>query len=58
VNTSEDVKIPYILGMKEVSYKAIEVHEDFSNTYDVAVTFDRRYLEKVMNRLSFYTSQT
>jgi len=54
VNTSEDVKIPYILGMKEVSYKATEVHEDFSNTYDVAVTFDRRYLEKVMNRLSFY----
>src|SRR5699024_5155215 len=54
VNTSEDVKIPYILGMKEVSYKAAEVHEDFSNTYDVAVTFDRRYLEKAMNRLSFY----
>src|SRR5699024_4556201 len=54
VNTLEDVKIPYILGMKEVSYKAAEVHEDFSNTYDVAVKFDRRYLEKVMNRLSFY----
>lgn len=54
VNTTDDVKIPYILGMKEVSYKATEVHEDFSNTYDVAVTFDRRYLEKVMNRLSFF----
>src|SRR5690625_3370718 len=54
VNTTDDVKIPYILGMKEVSYRATEVHEDFSNTYDVAVTFDRRYLEKVMNRLSFF----
>lgn len=54
VNTTDDVKIPYILGMKEVSYKATEVHEDYSNSYDVAVTFDRRYLEKVMNRLSFF----
>src|SRR5699024_6614635 len=54
VNTTDDVKIPYILGMKEVSYKAIEVHEDYSNSYDIAVTFDRRYLEKVMNRLSFF----
>src|SRR5699024_10086625 len=54
VNTTDDVKIPYIFGMKEVSYKATEVHEDYSNSYDVAVTFDRRYLEKVMNRLSFF----
>jgi len=54
VNTTDDVKIPYILGMKEVSYKATEVHEDYSNSYDVAVTFDRRYLKKVMNRLSFF----
>jgi len=54
VNTTDDVKIPYILGTKEVSYKAAEVHEDYSNSYDIAVTFDRRYLEKVMNRLSFF----
>src|SRR5699024_8600058 len=26
----------------------------YSNSYDVAVTFDRRYLKKVMNRLSFF----
>ena len=54
VNTTEDLKIPYIAAMKEVSYKDTEVHEDYSNTYDVALTFDKRYLEKVMNRLSFY----
>ncbi|HLR42530.1 MAG TPA: restriction endonuclease, partial [Pseudogracilibacillus sp.] len=54
VNTKEDEKIPYITSMKEVSYKDTEVHEDYSNTYDVALTFDGRYLEKVMNRLSFY----
>src|SRR5699024_5865993 len=40
--------------LKELSYKDTEVHEDLSNTYDVALTFDRRYLEKIMNRLSFY----
>lgn len=54
VNTTEDEKIPHISTMKEVSYKATEVHEDYSNTYDVALTFDKRYLKKVMNRLSFY----
>src|SRR5690625_4171741 len=54
VNTKEDEKIPYITSMKEVSYKDTEVHEDYSNTYDVALTFDKRYLVKVMNRLSFY----
>jgi type III restriction enzyme len=54
VNTTDNVKIPYISGMKEVSYKATVVHEDYSNSYDVAVAFDRRYLEKVMNRLSFF----
>src|SRR5690625_1202002 len=54
VNTTEDEKIPHISIMKEVSYKATEVHEDYSNTYDVALTFDKRYLEKIMNRLSFY----
>src|SRR5699024_8129742 len=54
VKTTADVKFPHIIGMKEVSYKATEVHEDYTNSYDVAVTFDRRYLEKVMNRLSFF----
>lgn len=54
VNTTEDVKIPYISTLKELSYKDTEVHEDLSNTYDVALTFDRRHLEKIMNRLSFY----
>src|SRR5699024_11975597 len=54
VNTKEDVKILYIASMKEVGYKDTEVHEDYSTTYDVALTFDRRYLTKVMNRLSFY----
>lgn len=54
VNTKNDVVIPYISALKEVSYKDIQVHEDYSNAYNVAITFDQRYLNKVMNRLSFY----
>src|SRR5699024_5595699 len=46
--------IPYISSLQEVGYKDTKVYEDFSNTYNVAISFDRRYLQKVMNRLSFY----
>src|SRR5690625_7553519 len=46
VNTTEDVKVPYISTLKELSYKDTEVHEDLSNTYDVALTFDRRRSEE------------
>src|SRR5690625_4116613 len=54
VDTKNDVIIPYISALKEVSYKDEQVQEDYSNAYNVAITFDRRYLEKIMNRLSFY----
>ncbi len=54
VNTKENEIIPYISSLKELSYKDIEVHEDYANVYNVALTFDSRYLEKIMNRLSFY----
>lgn len=54
VNTTKDEKIHYSSVIKEVNYKAAEVYEDFSDTYDIALTFDHRYLDKVMNRLSFY----
>src|SRR5699024_7080151 len=54
VDTTNDVVIPYISSTQEVGYKDTKVHEDFSNTYNVPVSFDRRYLQKVMNRLSFY----
>lgn len=54
VDTKNDVVIPYISTLKEVGYKNEEVHEDYTNAYNVAVTFDKRYLNKIMNRLSFY----
>lgn len=37
-----------------MSYKDTKVQEDYTNAYNVAVTFDKRYLIKIMNRLSFY----
>lgn len=54
IDTQEDVIIPYIFALKEVSYKDEQVQEDYTNAYNVALTFDRRYVEKIMNRLSFY----
>jgi len=54
VDTKNDVVIPYISALKEVSYKDGQVQEDYTNAYNVAIKFDRRYLEKIMNRLSFY----
>lgn len=54
VDTKNDVVIPYISALKEVSYKDTQVQEDYANVYNVAVTFDSRYIHKVMNRLSFY----
>jgi len=54
IDTQEDAIVPYISALKEVSYKDEQVQEDYTNAYNVALTFDRRYVEKVMNRLSFY----
>src|SRR5690625_4482195 len=54
VDTQNDVIIPYISALKEVSYKDEQVQEDYTNAYNVPLTFDRRYVKKIMNRLSFY----
>lgn len=54
IDTKNDVIIPYISALKEVSYKDSEVQEDYTNTYNVPITFDKRYVNKIMNRLSFY----
>lgn len=54
VDTKSDVIIPYIFTLKEVGYKDESIKEDYTDTYNVPITFDARYLEKVMNRLSFY----
>ena len=47
-------KHQYIASLREVSYKDTEVQEDYTNAYNVPIEFDVRYVNKVMNRLSFY----
>src|SRR5690625_1287888 len=54
VNTTKDEIIPYIASLKELSYKDTEVQEDYTNAYNVPIEFDERYVNKIMNRLSFY----
>src|SRR5690625_4374271 len=54
VNTTKDEIIPYIASIKELSYKDTEVQEDYTNAYNVPIEFDERYVNKIMNRLSFY----
>lgn len=54
VDNKNDVVIPYISALKEVGYKDNKVQEDYTNAYNVVLSFDKRYLNKAMNRLSFY----
>lgn len=54
IDNKKDIIIPYISTMKETGYKDIEIKENTSELYNVAIEIDDRYLTKVMNRLSFY----
>ena len=54
IDNKKDIVIPYLFTTQEVEYKARETKGDFSNTHQVVVTFDKRYINKAMNRLSFY----
>lgn len=54
VNTRNNETILYISALKEVGYKDRQVGEDYTNVYNMPLTFDKRYVEKIMNRLSFY----
>src|SRR5699024_4141142 len=54
VNTTKDEDIPYRAALKEVSYKDTEIQEDYTNAYNVLIEFDNRYVNKVINLLSFY----
>lgn len=54
IDNKKDIVIPYLLTMKELEYKDTETGGDFSNTHQVVVTFDQRYVNKAMNRITFY----
>lgn len=54
INTKDNIYVLYIKNIKEMSYKDADIYTDYSTTYNVPLTFDERYINKVMNRLSFY----
>ncbi len=54
IDNEGDIIIPFLSVLKEVGYKDEEIGEDYSRAVNVPLSFDRRYLNKVMNRLSFY----
>ena len=54
VDNKNDVVIPYISSLQEVGYRDEEIREDFSNAYNIPLTIDKRYMNKVMDRISFY----
>ena len=54
VDNKSDVVIPHISALKEVTYREREVQPDSSRVHNVPLSFDRRHLYKVMNRVTFY----
>lgn len=54
IDNKKDIKIEYRFSAQELDYKDDTVRADFSTVHDVPLTFDRRYIEKAMNRLSFF----
>lgn len=54
VDNKNNVDIPYLFASQEVAYSANIIKKDFLNTHKVIIKIDSRYVQKAMNRLSFY----
>lgn len=54
LNNQEDIVINWLTSAKEVNYKAETIYEDFSDMHQIPVEIDRRFIEKAMNRLTFF----
>lgn len=54
IDNRSDIVMPYLFSAQELEYKAIETKGDYTNTHNIVVHFDRRYVNKVLNRLTFY----
>ncbi|MGX7347933.1 DEAD/DEAH box helicase family protein [Aerococcus vaginalis] len=54
INNSEDIVVKWKTSAKEVNYNANIVREDYSSTHKVPIKIDKRYLNKIMNKISFY----
>src|SRR5699024_2308760 len=53
VNNKKDIIVPWISAAQEVKYSDL-VGEDGSQQHHIVVQIDERYLNKAMNRLSFF----
>lgn len=54
IDSKKDIVIPYLSTLREVSYRDTDVQMDYTKTSNVAITFDKRYLNKVMDRNKFF----
>ena len=54
VDNKKDVIIPYLQSSKEFVYTDETIKQDRTETHEVVLEFDKRYIKKIMNRLSFY----
>src|SRR5690625_3097883 len=54
IDTKENIVIPYLSTLREVSYRDTDVQVDYTKTSNVAITFGERYLNKVMDRNRFF----
>ncbi|MGO2617146.1 MAG: DEAD/DEAH box helicase family protein [Lactococcus cremoris] len=54
VDNQSDIIMKWRFVSQEVGYKDNIVQEDYTDTHQVIVQIDQRFLNKAMNRLSFY----
>lgn len=54
VDNKKDIIIPYLFSSQELKYNDREVTGDYTNTHNIPIGFDKRFINKVMNRISFY----
>lgn len=54
IDNKKDIVIPHLFSAQEVGYKDRKIKGDYANTHQVVVTFDKRYVHKAMNRLTFF----
>lgn len=54
VDNQSDIIMKWRFVSQEVGYKDNIVQEDYTDTHQIIVQIDKRFLNKAMNRLSFY----
>lgn len=54
VDNQSDIIVKWRFVSQEVGYKDNIVQEDYTDTHQIIVQIDKRFLSKAMNRLSFY----